>query len=611
MAFPVFIKSAHTRRISIQKEIREVNRLRVRFERGMARKLNSLFAKTARQAAQAIRDNGDPLAAIEGLGGEVRAVFYQQYQTVIDTFANRVLEGRKETFLELVDAFMRLQGADHVVAVTNTTRRSIRSAIRAARADGLSVDNTAKLVVEKTSGAIGRARASTIARTETHAAASYATDEATRQLDLPNQKKRWVAVGDARTRASHAAANGQEVPIDDPFLIRDKGSTIEMKYPHDGSGGASNNINCRCLAVYFSDDDALFDDVKPSIAPVEGGPIADDPTPTVERFVRPRDKAINAATLVIPRKADAIKEMQEKVAEANKDNIYKDNNDGPFVGYWRSRAEKDNGKVSLSGFEKTSVAYVNQGAKELDAIADWLGLSRIRGYKGVGRSTANGNQGGGIMALNKKAINGYVSLASGDRKTLSQLREEQDKLRIIYREKRDKFYAYRQKRGDADYDPAIEDDLFSDFMAEQKKMNDLTAEYSLSSELDRRGGGITSYQRGDPFEEAPWSGKEYFADGLDKTRFLMYHEFAHHVHQTYKLDTYYRLNETFIERRLSSFFSSTSRGNRESYAPSTYAMTNSREYFAESFAMYMMDKADDLHPQMIELIEEILVERSN
>ena len=149
MAFPVFIKSAHTRRISIQKEIREVNRLRVRFERGMARKLNSLFAKTARQAAQAIRDNGDPLAAIEGLGGEVRAVFYQQYQTVIDTFANRVLEGRKETFLELVDAFMRIQGADHVVAVTNTTRRSIRSAIRAARADGLSVDNTAKLVVER------------------------------------------------------------------------------------------------------------------------------------------------------------------------------------------------------------------------------------------------------------------------------------------------------------------------------------------------------------------------------------------------------------------------------------------------------------------------------
>ena len=32
-----------------------------------------------------------------------------------------------------------------------------------------------------------------------------------------------------------------------------------MKYPHDGSGGAANNINCRCLAVYFTDEDALFD----------------------------------------------------------------------------------------------------------------------------------------------------------------------------------------------------------------------------------------------------------------------------------------------------------------------------------------------------------------
>ena len=32
-----------------------------------------------------------------------------------------------------------------------------------------------------------------------------------------------------------------------------------MDYPHDGSGGAANNINCRCLALYYTDEDALFD----------------------------------------------------------------------------------------------------------------------------------------------------------------------------------------------------------------------------------------------------------------------------------------------------------------------------------------------------------------
>lgn len=231
----------------------------------MARKLSTLFAKTGRRAAQAFTEGGNALAAIDDLGAEVNAVFTQHYGTVIDTFAGRVFSAHEAkqqiAFYDLVDKFIRTHGAAMVVAVTNTTRDQIRNAIAIAQADGLGVDATAKFIVDRTSGAIGRSRAATIARTETHAAASYATDEATRQLNLPNQKKRWVSVGDSRTRPSHAAANGQEVLIDEAFLIRDKGAVIAMKYPHDGNGGASNNINCRCIAVYFTDDDDLFDDL--------------------------------------------------------------------------------------------------------------------------------------------------------------------------------------------------------------------------------------------------------------------------------------------------------------------------------------------------------------
>jgi len=610
---PVCTKVAHSSRISIQKEVREVNRIILRFERGMAKKLNTLFAKTGRRAAQALTEGGNPLAAIGDLGDELNGVFSQQYRTVIDIFANRVFDNQPQkqdkSFYELFDLYMRRHGTRMVTAVAETTRFQIRRAIQTAQEDGLGVDETAKFIRERTSGAIGRARSATIARTETHAAASYATDEATRQLNLPNQKKRWVSVGDGRTRPSHAAANGQEVLVDEPFIVRDKGVEIEMSYPHDGSGGASNNVNCRCIAVYFTDDDELFDDLKPSVAPVEGGAVVDDPKPSVEKFLRPRDKAINAANLVIPRKMDALKEMQNDVEIANKDNIYRDNDDGPFVGYWRSRNEKDNGKVSLSGFEKTSVAYVNQGSKELDAMADWLGLSRIRGYKTVGRSTANGNQGGGVMALNKKAVNGYASLSSLDFKTVPEILEAQDKQRAVYKAARNKFYQYKERRDAPDYDPDVEDELFGDLIREQKKFNALVEEYSLSKELTSRGGGVTTYQRGDDFSEAPWSTKEYFPDGLDKTRVLMYHEFAHHVHQTYKLTDYYSYGQSPLEKRLDSFFRRNSKNNLESYAPSRYAMTNYREYFAESYAMYMMDKAEDLHPEIIEIIEDILQER--
>jgi hypothetical protein len=269
MAFPVYIKAGKTR-LSIAKEIREVNRLRMGYEKSMARKLQSLFLKTARQAAKAYEVGSNIEAATSDLEAELGAVFRATYTSVIDKFASRVTENRKaeSQFQSLIFQYYAREGASKVRGVAATTRRGILRAIELGETEALGVDKTAKLIVDRTGGTIGRSRAATIARTETHAAASFATDEATRELGLPAQKKRWVSVGDARTRPSHAAANGQEVGIDEPFIIRDKGAEIEMKYPHDGSGGASNNINCRCLAVYFTDEDDLFDDGGAEI-PVE------------------------------------------------------------------------------------------------------------------------------------------------------------------------------------------------------------------------------------------------------------------------------------------------------------------------------------------------------
>ena len=171
-----------------------------------------------------------------------------------------ILEKPDTVFEGLVFQYYAREGAERVVNVTQTTKNRIRRAIQVADKEALGVDATAKLIREYTSGAMGRSRAATIARTETHAAASFATDAANRELALPAQKKRWVAVSDGRTRDGHAAANGQEVGIDEPFIVRYKGQDIKMKYPHDGSGGAGNNINCRCLAIYFTDADALLDD---------------------------------------------------------------------------------------------------------------------------------------------------------------------------------------------------------------------------------------------------------------------------------------------------------------------------------------------------------------
>lgn len=57
-------------------------------------------------------------------------------------------------------------------------------------------------------------------------------------------RKRWVATKDMRTRYNHAAADGQTVDYDKPYIVGGE----KLMFPGDGSMGASagNLYNCRC-----------------------------------------------------------------------------------------------------------------------------------------------------------------------------------------------------------------------------------------------------------------------------------------------------------------------------------------------------------------------------
>ena len=97
-------------------------------------------------------------------------------------------------------------------------------------------------------------RSARIARTETHSAASFASQEYNKKVSEQIGQtlyKRWVSVSDARTRDSHSRANGQVRAMDEDFEIN--GSL--MKYPGDPRGGAKNVINCRCVVVYVDEED--------------------------------------------------------------------------------------------------------------------------------------------------------------------------------------------------------------------------------------------------------------------------------------------------------------------------------------------------------------------
>lgn len=68
--------------------------------------------------------------------------------------------------------------------------------------------------------------------------------------------KRWITMQDEKVRHAHAAAHGQTVRVDEPFLI----GGYQMRHPGDGNLGAplSLIINCRCVATYGVMRDGQF-----------------------------------------------------------------------------------------------------------------------------------------------------------------------------------------------------------------------------------------------------------------------------------------------------------------------------------------------------------------
>lgn len=55
--------------------------------------------------------------------------------------------------------------------------------------------------------------------------------------------KTWIAILDGKTRPEHAAADFQEVWVNDYFIVGGE----RLKYPRDENGSAANVINCRCI----------------------------------------------------------------------------------------------------------------------------------------------------------------------------------------------------------------------------------------------------------------------------------------------------------------------------------------------------------------------------
>lgn len=163
-------------------------------------------------------------------------------------------------FEQIMLDFIQRFGAEQVRLILETTRDQIVRAIDRGVRDGLGTEAIARLVQEAVPQ-FSRTRARVIARTETHNAAMFASQEVAKTSPFP-MNKRWISVFDHRTRdfgegdgvpdpANHRAMNEVTVGPDELFQVPKQGGGFDlMAGPGDPNAPGYQTINCRCALIY-------------------------------------------------------------------------------------------------------------------------------------------------------------------------------------------------------------------------------------------------------------------------------------------------------------------------------------------------------------------------
>ncbi len=125
--------------------------------------------------------------------------------------------------------------------VTLTTQGQIGDALR----DGLNANESLSELssrVRTLFDDMKASRADTIAQTSATSAFEAGQLEAFTEAGAT---KMWLTQRSGTSRPAHAAADGQEVAADEPFIVGGE----EMMYPGDPNGSASNVIRCECTML--------------------------------------------------------------------------------------------------------------------------------------------------------------------------------------------------------------------------------------------------------------------------------------------------------------------------------------------------------------------------
>jgi hypothetical protein len=552
-------------RVNVRKEARSQSRLRNNLEKTGFKRITTLMLKFGRKQAKDISVNGTfnrQLASREFqqelrpvLTAHYRRIYQSIYEQNESRYGNSIkgLEANVFGINQDIEDLVLLHVRSRESLITNISDRTandIDNILSRGREEGLTPNQMGKFI-NKEFPSIGRRRANTIARTETHNAASTANHQYHEtlgdQLGI-GLNKRWVATSDGRTRSIHSAANGQTVAMDEDFIV----GGAPMKHAGDPRGGARNNVNCRCVIVYVDDPDAVIDDSPAQVKPLPDTTIGGVQVSASGVVL---NKTTHNDTLSKLAAGVTVNKMRKNFKKQIDEN-YKHEQWGK-IGHDQHRFGTDSikqyGQVTvqaspsylrknrLNQEDVTAVfSVVEDTLPELNALSQSFGLPPLRGISTVGRQKASANMGDGVLGLSTVQLT--------------------------------RWYTYKQQ----------------------------TSTWKQGNDKSLKPNNVMDYLSNgtDKIKALAYHEFGHHVHQMHKVRTK-----ARYADTTYVYDGGWKMKDApDVEKELKL---TKGRKKQRSNSPSAYGEKNEREWFAENFSAWQMGLNDVVDPDFFPLIEKI------
>ncbi len=154
----------------------------------------------------------------------------------------------------------------------NTVQPVLQKIVGEAYAQGLPVPDAADLIRAQI-GEAAPGQAQMLARTDLNSLSNGGSQMAAEMIGVGY--KQWLTAEDDRVRETHAEADGQIVPIDQPFDVGGEA----LDYPGDPSGSDEEVCNCRCTLIYVDGPDVQAETASAGRIPTRGFAMASPQMP--------------------------------------------------------------------------------------------------------------------------------------------------------------------------------------------------------------------------------------------------------------------------------------------------------------------------------------------